>query len=307
VDTPARCSGAGGQPNTISVAELIARCSGDGTAQWAPTRSGQAAAVSVAALLRREGRGPHAAPGRLRPRGHPGLAISTADDPPPSRLRKAAVAACAMFAVGAVIGPSVLHDTATPRADAEQPAQAEGSGYAQGKLRRVPKNTLRPAGVTPISLAVSAARVTDEPRRAGTRAAGLSAPEPEQGRRSVPASTASTPRRATPPGLVDNPGHGAPKKALPPGQAKKVAAAGTADDDSGHAEPPGQVRKASASSSTDKSNKTDKTGAAKTKQSAKKTKKAEKSAKSEKSKATPKETAKQASKQQKPKAHGQGN
>ena len=162
MDTPVRRPDAGGQPNTISVAELIARCSGEGTAPWAPTRSGQAAAVSVSALLRREGRGPHAAPGRLRPRGHPGLALSTPDEPP-SRFRKAAVAACAMFAVGAVIGPSVLHDTATPRADAGQPAQSHGSGYAQDKLRREPMNTLRPADVAPISLAVSVALRLPEP------------------------------------------------------------------------------------------------------------------------------------------------
>jgi hypothetical protein len=67
--------------------------------------------VSVAALLRREGRGPHVADRPLVPRGH---ARVTQPPPTPSRhsLRKVAVAAGALFAATAVLAPSVVEDSA---------------------------------------------------------------------------------------------------------------------------------------------------------------------------------------------------
>ena len=78
--------------------------------------------LSVSALLRREGRGPHAAAGPLRPRTHL-RAEGVLPVPPPRRsVRKVTVAATALFAFGAIVGPSVLDDAALPRAEAEWPS-----------------------------------------------------------------------------------------------------------------------------------------------------------------------------------------
>jgi hypothetical protein len=69
--------------------------------------------VSVAALLRREGRGPHVADRPLVPRGHSRFAPPP-PDPPRLSARKAAVAAGALFAATAVLGPSVVQDSGAP-------------------------------------------------------------------------------------------------------------------------------------------------------------------------------------------------
>jgi hypothetical protein len=68
-------------------------------------------AVSVAALLRREGRGPHVADRPLVPRGHARVA-QPPPEPPRRNVRKVAVAAGALFAATAVLGPSVVEDSA---------------------------------------------------------------------------------------------------------------------------------------------------------------------------------------------------
>ncbi|SHJ97806.1 hypothetical protein SAMN05443637_101395 [Pseudonocardia thermophila] len=115
--------------------------------------------VSVAELLRREGRGPHAAPGPLRPRTHLSVEDLELLPPPPPRrsIRKVTVAASAFFAIGAVVGPSVLDDAALPRAEAERPAadaERARSALAQGGGSRSPLSTqFLPAGVEAVRLA----------------------------------------------------------------------------------------------------------------------------------------------------------
>src|SRR5690606_16162778 len=106
-----RSSAPGTAPGTVTVAELIARCSG----MPVPPRrtTGPEGAVSVAALLRREGRGPRVADRPLVPRGH--APVASPPPPPPRRNgRKVVVAAGALFAATAVFGPSVVEDAAGP-------------------------------------------------------------------------------------------------------------------------------------------------------------------------------------------------
>jgi hypothetical protein len=93
--------------NTVAVAELVAHPQ----AEYGPETT-----ISVAALLRREGRGPHAADRPLKPRGH------SRPDPEhhnPSRrnARKAAAAAGALFAAGAVFSSAAVDTVASPRGD----------------------------------------------------------------------------------------------------------------------------------------------------------------------------------------------
>ncbi|WP_147258746.1 hypothetical protein [Pseudonocardia hierapolitana] len=91
------------------MAELLARCAGANPPPPRPT--GPDGAVSVAALLRREGRGPHVADRPLVPRGHARIA-QPPPEPPRRSVRKVAVAAGALFAATAVLGPSVVEDAA---------------------------------------------------------------------------------------------------------------------------------------------------------------------------------------------------
>jgi hypothetical protein len=98
-----------GSTDTVTVAELLARCTG--ASPPPPRLAGPDGAVSVAALLRREGRGPHVADRPLVPRGHARIA-QPPPEPPRRTVRKVAVAAGALFAATAVLGPSVVEDAA---------------------------------------------------------------------------------------------------------------------------------------------------------------------------------------------------
>lgn len=307
MDSPARPSGADGPPNTISVAELLARYAGlPGACESSQAGYGHPEAVSVAALLRREGRGPHAAPGKLRPRGHTRLPFEP-EAAPPRRFRKAAVAACALFAVGAVVGPSVLHDAIlTPRADAGQRAHTEASRYAAGH-ERASTGSRRQRGLPQISLVSSTSgpfQQPAEPVLPRPRKAGPNAPDSDRvraaGQGAQPAAGnaprhAGPPGQSTPPGLIDNPGRGAHRtstppgqaaksaKTVPPGQAKKATTSdttSTAADKPGKEEPPGQAGKATKQSGTAKAGRTETSSSSNGKQKENQSgKKAEKPAK----------------------------
>src|SRR5690606_21354249 len=84
-----RSSAPGTAPGTVTVAELIARCSG----MPVPPRrtTGPEGAVSVAALLRREGRGPRVADRPLAPRGH--ARVASPPPPPPRRTGRQVIVA----------------------------------------------------------------------------------------------------------------------------------------------------------------------------------------------------------------------
>lgn len=110
MEPPARSHGARSSTTvTVTVAELLARYTGVAAPSAPPP--GPVGAVSVAALLRREGRGHHVADRPLQPRGHTRVPAPPAD-PPRRSVRKAAVAAGALFAATAVLGPSVIEDSA---------------------------------------------------------------------------------------------------------------------------------------------------------------------------------------------------
>lgn len=107
--------------------------------------------ISVVSLLRREGRGPHTVGRPLAPRGH------SREPAPPSRrnARKAAAAAGALFAVGALIAPAVLHDThVTSRADAGSPSTHGGTVDGVNAPRGT--GLSRSAGSGPVGLALAA-------------------------------------------------------------------------------------------------------------------------------------------------------
>ena len=110
MEPPARSHGArSSTTGTVTVAELLARYTGVAAPAAPPPEP--VGAVSVAALLRREGRGPHVADRPLQPRGHTRVSAPPAG-PPRRSVRKAAVAAGALFAATAVLGPSVIEDSA---------------------------------------------------------------------------------------------------------------------------------------------------------------------------------------------------
>jgi hypothetical protein len=108
--------------------------------------------ISVAALLRREGRGPHAADGRLRPR----RCYRIAPEPhmhAAQNVRKATAATCALFAAGALFGVSVLDDpSAMPRAGANVPTDRPGRLPAYPRIGAAP-----PAGASTLALAAASA------------------------------------------------------------------------------------------------------------------------------------------------------
>src|SRR4051794_4021401 len=86
--------------------------------------------ISVGALLRREGRGPHAADRPLTPRGHSRPAV-VSPRPPRRSARKAAAAAGALIAAGAVFSGTVVDTVRTPRGAvdfASDPRPSTGSG-----------------------------------------------------------------------------------------------------------------------------------------------------------------------------------
>ncbi|GAA3074795.1 hypothetical protein GCM10010464_43600 [Pseudonocardia yunnanensis] len=98
------------------MAELVVRCSGREHPAHPQVKYGLETTISVAALLRREGRGPHAADRPLKPRGHSRPAPEHHNQ---SRrnARKAAAAAGALFAAGAVFSSAAVDTVASPRGD----------------------------------------------------------------------------------------------------------------------------------------------------------------------------------------------
>ena len=99
-----------GSSNRVPVAQLII-CYGEWRAGPPPgVDYGSPASVSVGALLRREGRAPHAADRPLQPRGH---SRSPVGPPKPQRrnvLRKATAAAGVLFAVAAMFATADVKD-----------------------------------------------------------------------------------------------------------------------------------------------------------------------------------------------------
>ncbi|WP_433295565.1 hypothetical protein ACQPZQ_13545 [Pseudonocardia sp. CA-142604] len=98
------------------MAELVIRCSEREHPALSPVEYEPETTISVAALLRREGRGPHAADRPLKPRGH---SRPAPEHHSPSRrnARKAAAAAGALFAAGAVFSGAAVDTVASPRGD----------------------------------------------------------------------------------------------------------------------------------------------------------------------------------------------
>ncbi|MCH6172229.1 hypothetical protein [Pseudonocardia alaniniphila] len=98
------------------MAELVVRCSEREHPALSQVEYGPETTISVAALLRREGRGPHAADRPLKPRGH---SRPAPEHHSPSRrnARKAAAAAGALFAAGAVFSSAAVDTVASPRGD----------------------------------------------------------------------------------------------------------------------------------------------------------------------------------------------
>ena len=89
----------------------------------------------MAALLRREGRGPHAADRPLKPRGH---SRPAPEQHSPSRrnARKAAAAAGAFFAAGAVFSGAAVDTVASPRGDFDLATDPGGLIAGDGTVAR---------------------------------------------------------------------------------------------------------------------------------------------------------------------------
>lgn len=110
------------------------------------------AVVSVGALLRREGRAPHAIDRPVQPRVRP-----EDDEEPPAgitarRVRRAAVAAGTLLAAGSVFGAAVLTDASSTRTDAQ--GALDGSYPGQGLLDQAGQ-PLAPPGVVVIDPAAA--------------------------------------------------------------------------------------------------------------------------------------------------------
>ena len=125
---------------TVTVAELVARhAAGTGPdrpvapeaaeldADQTPTR-----AISVAALLRREGTGPRRADRPLVPRGHSRPAPAPAGASWRRNVRKATTAAGVLFAAGAVFGSALVDNAVPDRAAADDAAGAPDGGGPGG-------------------------------------------------------------------------------------------------------------------------------------------------------------------------------
>jgi hypothetical protein len=121
--------------NTVSVAELVVRCSEREHPAHPQLEFGPEATISVAALLRREGRGPHAADRPLKPRGHsrPAPELQSRSR---RNARKAAAAAGAMFAAGAVFSSAAVDTVASPRGDFDLATDPGGLTASDGTVAR---------------------------------------------------------------------------------------------------------------------------------------------------------------------------
>ncbi|WP_211362246.1 hypothetical protein [Pseudonocardia cypriaca] len=192
----------------ISVAELLARCQGAPVPP--PSRRGTGDAVSVAALLRREGRGPHRADPPLLPRGYARVAQPPAE-PPRRNVRKAAAAAGALFAATAVLGPSVLDDASVRSVpDAGIPLPLPGL-HGQGPgAHDLAVAAVRQLFADAVPSAVDTTAVADGEAAGRGRIAAHRSPSTVPGRAGSAAGTGSTEPIGVPwPGTVP-PGSGVP-------------------------------------------------------------------------------------------------
>ncbi|MCU1665200.1 MAG: hypothetical protein JWR58_5265 [Pseudonocardia sp.] len=124
-----------GSSRTVSVAELIIRCSGREPGFRSEADRGSTGAISVATLLRREGRGPHAADPPLQPRGH----SRPLTRPAPFRrsMRKATAAAGVLFAAGAVFSSAVVDTVVrSPNRNADLGVVPHGPAASGGAVDR---------------------------------------------------------------------------------------------------------------------------------------------------------------------------
>jgi hypothetical protein len=121
--------------NTVSVAELVIRCSEREHIAHPQAECGPETTVSVAALLRREGRGPHAADRPLKPRGH-SRPVPEHHSSSRRNARKAAAAAGALFAAGAVFSGAAVDTVASPRGDFDLATGPEGLTAGEATVDR---------------------------------------------------------------------------------------------------------------------------------------------------------------------------
>jgi hypothetical protein len=122
--------------NTVSVAELIIRCSEREHIAHPQAEYGPETTISVAALLRREGRGPHAADRPLKPRGH-SRPVPEQHSSSRRNARKAAAAAGALFAAGAVFSSAAVDTVASPRGDFDLATGPGGLTAGEGPVEHV--------------------------------------------------------------------------------------------------------------------------------------------------------------------------
>jgi hypothetical protein len=101
--------------------------------------------VSVGSLLRREGRAPHTPDRPVQPRGHQQIdppkpdvpSAATADSAPTAKktaVKRGAVAAGAILAVGSVVGAAVLSEVAPTGTEAQGATTTDNSYPGQGRL-----------------------------------------------------------------------------------------------------------------------------------------------------------------------------
>lgn len=165
--------------------------------------------MSVAALLRREGRGPHVADRPLLPRGHARVA-QPPPEPPRRNVRKVAVAAGALFAATAVLGPSVVEDAASRSA----PGQDRGIPLPLAGTPELPGGTGRDE---PVFAAVQQLFAEGIPSEVDAAPLGDDTTQPAAVARNRALQRPLTPDRAStgPTGPTDEPAPGT----VPPGGA----------------------------------------------------------------------------------------
>jgi hypothetical protein len=118
------------------VAELVIRCSEREHIAHPQAEYGPETTISVGALLRREGRGPHAADRPLKPRGH-SRPVPEHHSSSRRNARKAAAAAGALFAAGAVFSGAAVDTVASPRGDFDLATGPGGLTAGEGTVDHV--------------------------------------------------------------------------------------------------------------------------------------------------------------------------
>ncbi|MCX6467492.1 MAG: hypothetical protein NTW05_28505, partial [Pseudonocardiales bacterium] len=179
-----------------------------GAAAPAADTPGPTEPLSVAALLRREGRrAPHAVAGPLAPRGHLPFPEPSLSAPRPQVSRRGTAVTGALVAAGAVLGATVLGESVhTPGRD---PAPESGTAQADGPSGGSSLVVATPGGEGALGLAASAAGLVDVPPQATATTLGDLA----TGAASSAPGTPATPGVTAPAPATDGPGAGGP---LPP-------------------------------------------------------------------------------------------